>query len=135
MRKIANLEAGLNNQISQNKILKDLDTLRESIALQYKEFLALEQALIIATSTRLTRKQRFLLKWISKNYAERDVYTNLISRLSEDLKIPRSTIRWNLRGLREAGLIRAGDKENKGIPVRLTDVGKIMVEYFPEGSI
>jgi antitoxin (DNA-binding transcriptional repressor) of toxin-antitoxin stability system len=35
-------------------------------------------------------------------------------------------VRWNLQGLREANLIRAGDRENKGVPVELTDAGRIM---------
>ena len=53
-----------------------------------------------------------------------------LERLSGELGIPKSTVRWNLRGLREAGLIRAGDRENKGIPVVLTEMGQLMAEYM-----
>jgi len=58
----------------------------------------------------------------------------LIERLSRELGVPRSTVRWNLRGLRETGLIRAGDKENKGIPVELTYMGRVMSEYISSGT-
>ena len=46
---------------------------------------------------------------------------------------PKSTVRWNLRGLRDAGLIRAGDRENKGIPVGLTELGRLMADYISSG--
>jgi len=126
--------------VSYNRLLKDLDALEESISVHFKELHALERALVAAMSTRLTRKQRMLLRWLAEEYEDEAVYTALIERVSEELSIPRSTVRWNLRGLREAGLIRAGDRENKGIPVRLTDRGRIMVEHVardgarPEGS-
>ena len=125
-REITRLGAGIDDQISYNIILKDLDNLQESLSLHYREVYGLERALVAATSRRLTGKQRMLLRWLSENYRERMVYTALIEHLSKDLNIPKSTVRWNLRGLREAGLIRAGNKENKGIPVGLTNMGRIM---------
>jgi hypothetical protein len=39
-------------------------------------------------------------------------------------------VRWNLRGLREAGVIRAGDKDNKGIPVGLSEMGRVLADYL-----
>ncbi len=89
----------------------------------------LEQALITAASTKLTEKQRVILRWLMKNDETEAVYTVLIQQLSEELGIPESTVRWNLKGLREAELIKAGDKDNKGIPVSLTDMGRIMAGY------
>ena len=83
----------------------------------------MEQALMAAASSRLTGKQQALLGWIASRGDEFCVYTTLIDLYSEELGIPRSTVRWNLRGLREAGLIVAGDRENKGIPVALTEMG------------
>ena len=68
--------------------------------------------------------------WLSNDYDEDTVYTVLIDRLSRDMCIPKSTVRWNLRGLRDAGLIRAGDKENKGVAVELTDMGRTMAAYL-----
>ena len=82
-----------------------------------------------AASTKLTVKQRTILQWLTTRYEEDEVYTNLIKQLSEELEIPESTVRWNLRGLREAELINAGTKDNKGVPVTLTMMGKIMASY------
>jgi len=115
--------------ISYNRLLKSLDALEESLRVHFKELYALERALMAAASMRLTRKQRLMLRWLVENYRGEEVYTSLIERISEDLGIPKSTVRWNLRGLREAGLIRAGDRENKGIPVRLTERGRMVAEY------
>jgi len=115
--------------ISYNRLLKSLDALEESLRVHFKELYALERALMAAASMRLTRKQRLMLRWLVENYRGKEVYTSLIERISEGLGIPKSTVRWNLRGLREAGLIRAGDRENKGIPVRLTERGRMVAEY------
>lgn len=82
-----------------------------------------------AASTKLTEKQRTILQWLTTQYEEDEVYTNLIKQLSEELEIPESTVRWNLRGLREAELINAGTKDNKGVPVTLTMMGRIMANY------
>ncbi len=54
------------------------------------------------------------------------LYTTLIDKVSEELEIPKSTVRWNLKGLRDSGLIAAGDRDNKGVPVRLTETGRVM---------
>lgn len=134
-REITRLGVREADTISYNRILKNLDALEESISSHFKELYALERALMAAASTRLTRKQRMLLEWLAEDYMEEAVYTALIDRISGELQIPKSTVRWNLRGLREAGLIIAGDKENKGIPVRLTDKGRIMVEHIATDAL
>jgi predicted ArsR family transcriptional regulator len=64
-------------------------------------------------------------------HSEKPVYTVLIQQLSDELAIPESTVRWNLKGLREAELIRAGTKDNKGVPVSLTAMGRIMAGCAP----
>lgn len=116
--------------ISSNKFLKSLDALEESINIHFKDLYELEGALDAALSIRLTRKRRSLLRWLVEDYKDEMVYTALIEKISKDLKIPRSTVRWNLRGLRDAGLITAGDRENKGMPVRLTKRGEIMANLI-----
>ena len=106
-----------------------MDTLEQSIHAHGRQLDQLEQALMTAASTRLTGKQRIILNWMTANHVEDTVYTNLIKQLSGELSIPESTVRWNLRGLREAELINAGTKENKGVPVSLTTMGRIMASY------
>lgn len=49
--------------------------------------------------------------------------------------MPLSTVRWNLKILKKAGLIIAGDKNNKGIRVRLTALGIIAYESLKTEKI
>jgi DNA-binding transcriptional ArsR family regulator len=123
-----------NPSIQQNKLLKRCDALEESVQRHYNQLSQLEQALVTATSTKLTEKQRTILRWLTHNYREKAVYTVLIQRLSEELGIPESTVRWNLKGLRDAYLINAGTKENKGVPVSLTEMGRVMASYSLAGD-
>ncbi|MEM3703148.1 MAG: hypothetical protein QXX79_01805 [Candidatus Bathyarchaeia archaeon] len=53
------------------------------------------------------------------------LYYQLVNKLSTEQQIPRSTVRWNLNKLRDAGMIIAGNKNFKGLPVRLTEKGEI----------
>lgn len=129
---IVKLRVRASDEILFNKLLKSLDAFDDSLTIHIKEIQMLENVLEITNSIRFTEKQRRFLIWLSEEYDEAEVYTKLIDRISKKLDIPKSTVRWNLRGLREAGLIEAGDKDNKGIPVRFTKKGKIMVQYFSE---
>ena len=117
------------NQIAANRLMKRVDALEQSIHAHSRQLNQLEQVLMTAASTSLTKKQRTILHWLTMNHVEDTVYTNLIKQLSGELSIPESTVRWNLRGLREADLINAGTKENKGVPVSLTTMGRIMASY------
>ena len=117
------------NQITINRLAKRVDALEQSIHAHGRQLNQLEQALMTAASTKLTGKQRTILHWLTANRVQDTVYTNLIKQLSGELSIPESTVRWNLRGLREADLINAGTKENKGVPVSLTTMGRIMASY------
>ena len=117
-----------------SRVMESLEAIRESLVLHSKEIYGMEQALLAAATSRLTRKQQALLGWIASMGDEFCVYTTLIDLYSEELGIPRSTVRWNLRGLREAGLIVAGDKENKGVPVALTEMGQTLADYLEPWS-
>jgi len=117
------------NRIAVNRLMKRVDALEHSIHVHSRQLNQLEQALMTAASTKLTEKQRTILQWLTMHDIDDTVYTNLIKQLSMELDIPESTVRWNLRGLREAELINAGTKENKGVPVSLTMMGRIMSSY------
>lgn len=134
-REVMHLMKGIKNEFSFQLIIKDIDNIQESLYHHYREISAIEEALTIAFSRKITNKQRILLRWLSENYNEKMIYTVLIERLSNYLGIPKSTVRWNLKGLREAGFIRAGDRNNKGIHVALTDTGKIMAECVSNSSM
>lgn len=110
-------------------ITRRLDALEQKIRNHMRQHSHLEQALVMATCTNLTEKQRTILRWLTAHHDEQAVYTTLIQQLSREMGIPESTVRWNLKGLREAELINAGTKHNKGVPVSLTAMGRIMAGY------
>jgi DNA-binding transcriptional ArsR family regulator len=128
-REVTRLGGSAADATTYNRLLKNLDDLEETLSVHFKELFGFERDLMIVASTRLSGKQRTLLGWLSNNYRGEAVYTTLIERISDELGIPRSTVRWNLGRLRQAGLIRAGDRLNKGVPVALTARGAIMAEY------
>lgn len=128
-REITEFGLKTENKMAYFRLIKRVDSLEHSIQLHSKQLDQLEQALMTAASTKLTEKQRTILHWLTTRYDDDEVYTNLIKQLSEELEIPESTVRWNLRGLRDADLINAGTKDNKGVPVSLTMMGKIMANY------
>jgi len=80
------------------------------------------------TRERLNTKQLKLLSEIERN--EGLLYYQLIDKLSEEQGLPKSTVRWNLNRLREAEMVVTGNKNNKGIPVKLTRKGKMVVLAF-----
>jgi hypothetical protein len=112
--------------IGYNRLVKNVDSLEESLKEHYREFSAIEAALETSSNRRLTEKQRIMLRIVAE-VQEETLYTTLIDRVSDELEIPKSTVRWNLKGLRDSGLIAAGDRDNKGVPVRLTETGRVIV--------
>ncbi len=117
-----------------SRVMESLEAIRESLVLHSKEIYGMEQALMAAATSQLTKKQQALLRWIARMDYEFCVYTVLIDRYSKEQRIPKSTVMWNLRGLREAGLIFAGDRENKGVPVALTEMGQTLADYLEPWS-
>jgi len=118
-----------NPSAEYSQITRRLDALEQSVRRHMRQLSNLEQAFMTAACTNLTEKQRTILRWLITHYDEQTVYTALIQQLSQELDIPESTVRWNLKGLREAELINAGTKHNKGVPVSLTAMGRIMAGY------
>jgi DNA-binding MarR family transcriptional regulator len=114
------------DRIGYNRLVKNVDSLEESLKEHYRDLYAMEGALETASARRLTKKQRMMLRIVAEVQGE-TLYTTLIDRVSDELEIPKSTVRWNLKGLRDSGLIAAGDRDNKGIPVRLTETGRVIV--------
>ncbi len=88
-----------------------------------KKIEAVMEVLEALAKKRITMKQLNLLSKIEEN--EGLLYYRLVDKVSQEQKLPKSTVRWNLTKLREAGLIVAGDKKSKGVPVELTEKGRI----------
>ena len=120
-------------ETSHNRLLKNLDDLEESIGIHFKELDGLVRDLLAFETMRLTQRQRVLMRWLVEEYRGEMVYTSLIEKVSSDLSMSKSTVRWSFRGLRDGGLIRAGDRDNKGVPVSLTEKGALVAEYLTAG--
>ena len=88
----------------------------------------LEVSIFTFAVARLSRRQKLLLKELAQILdRNRDLTMTSAGRiLSLKLKLPESTVKWNLRELRDMGLIVAGDVNSKGTSVRLTDIGQII---------
>lgn len=75
---------------------------------------------------RLTKKQKLVLKKVSCIESKMTL-SFLAERLSNELKIGKSTVRVILQTLRDIGLISCGSSDDKGKPVELTKIGKIVI--------
>jgi len=77
---------------------------------------------------KLNEKQKLLLKELAQILdRNRELTMTSAGRiLSLKLRLPESTVKWNLRELRNMRLIIAGDVNSKGTSVRLTEVGQII---------
>ena len=67
----------------------------------------------------MNEKQLLILKELAKN-GHYVTVTNLLQSLSRKTGIALSTLRWNVKKLKRLGLIQCGDKNNKGVPAKLT---------------
>ena len=120
------------NRAPQENTENILELLREVLENASQRILVLEEALEILTKKRLNMKQFELLSKIKQD--EGLLYYQLINKLSQRQGLPESTVRWNLNKLRDAGMVVTGDKNIKGVPVRLTEKGKIVASAFKNGK-
>jgi DNA-binding MarR family transcriptional regulator len=84
-------------------------------------------------TTNLSQKQFELLLTLREN--EGLLYYQVVQSISSEQGIPASTVRWNLNKLRNADLVIAGDKDNKGIPMQLTSSGRLIASLYEESKI
>ena len=89
----------------------------------------LENSIIKLARERLTKKQKQILYYLHKN-KEKINATNLVSKLSEELNCSKSTGWNNLNSLKRSSFLSFSSRENKGVPVELTKIGKIIIKSF-----
>ncbi|MEM5793614.1 MAG: hypothetical protein QXY45_04660 [Candidatus Aenigmatarchaeota archaeon] len=82
----------------------------------------------------LNNTQLLILKELVNNAHYTNV-TDFIENLSEKYNIPESTIRWNVGILRDIGFIRCGNLRERGIPVRIEESGKIILDVLSSDFI
>jgi len=94
-----------------------------------------EKILIKLLPRALTYQQMAVLDELSSIQNPTTV-SRFIEYLSKKHQIPSSTLRWNIRQLRELELIKCGTSITKGIPMETTNSGKIvyaMLKQIKEG--
>jgi len=82
---------------------------------------------------RLGMKQLEYLAKVKENSGL--LFYQLVNKLSGELHVPKSTVRWNISKLRDYGMIIAGNKNFKGVPVELTEKGKIALLLTKENRL
>ncbi|MBI3413267.1 MAG: hypothetical protein HY051_04260 [Candidatus Aenigmarchaeota archaeon] len=95
----------------------ELNSLRERVA-------GLEN--LIRLGLRLTEKKRMILTEIAK-ISGRTTFTSAVDRVSRELELPYSTVKWNMMKLRSSGLITAGTRERQSLPIVVTDAGMMAI--------
>jgi biotin-(acetyl-CoA carboxylase) ligase len=128
MEELKEKVSGSSTSVSRDDVRKTLMELEIAFRQIEDSFSELERSINALALMRLTEKQQSILKWLCGNSKQNTVYTRMIEAVSKEFKIPESTARWNLKILREVALLEAGDRNNKGIPVRLTEAGRIALE-------
>jgi hypothetical protein len=82
---------------------------------------------------RLTNTQKQVLVESHRLLQFRDLsMTALADLVSRRSSVPYSTVKWNLRSLREMGLLSGGDMSSKGRPAQLTGAACMLATFFEE---
>lgn len=87
-------------------------------------FLQLAEARLSDTQKLVLRTSRDLLRFNEFSL------TGLADVVSRRSGVPYSTVKWNLRSLKDMGLLTGGDLNNKGQFASLTDEARMLVEYL-----
>ncbi len=77
---------------------------------------------VIKLGLRLTEKKKAILREIVK-ISGRTTFTSAVDRVSRELSLPYSTVKWNMMQLRSSGLIVAGTKDRQSLPIIVTASG------------
>ena len=117
---------------STNELFFELENMNLKLLneIDYKNmFSILKRSFIRLAQCRMSSKQKLLLKRSKSLLSSHDMtLTALAEFLSTELNLPHSTIKWNLRTLRDMGLLTAGDANEKGINAKLTFAGELLCE-------
>ncbi|MHA1950222.1 MAG: hypothetical protein ACW99G_10005 [Candidatus Thorarchaeota archaeon] len=87
-------------------------------------FLQLADARLSDTQKLVLRMSRDLLKFHELTM------TSLADLMSQRSNVPYSTCKWNLRSLKDMGLLTGGDLQNKGQFACLSDEARMLVDYL-----
>ncbi len=94
-------------------------------------FCSLAAAFCTLADARLTdtQKQVLVVSYRLLEFRELSM-TALADLVSRNSSVPYSTVKWNLRSLREMSLMSGGDLTSKGEPAKLTEEARMLAAYF-----
>jgi hypothetical protein len=94
-------------------------------------FWSLASSFCQLADARLTDTQKQVLVVSYRLLQHRDLsMTALANLVSRKESVPYSTVKWNLRSLRDMGLMRGGDASSKGTPAELTAEAHMLADLF-----
>ncbi len=96
-----------------------------------RDYQNLKLILLSLSKERLNRKQKKILHYLYNTKIIINV-TNLVHKLSIELNCSKSALWNNLNSLKKYGLINYSSLHNKGLPVKLTSIGKIISKELEE---
>ena len=85
----------------------------------------IEDVIVALARERLTKKQKHILAFITE-IREPVTVTKLVGLLEERLNCSASSLWLNLKSLRRCQLLEFGDRRQKGIPVRISEAGRMV---------
>ncbi|MBI2112209.1 hypothetical protein HYT52_01605 [Candidatus Woesearchaeota archaeon] len=93
----------------------------------------LVKTLQLLAEERLTAKQKKILEYVSV-MSDSVTVTSLVHTLTDVLRCSQSAVWNNLRPLKKAGILSYGDANRKGIPVKMTQIGRVICIHLVEGK-
>ncbi len=92
---------------------------------------SLVATLLRLANARLSDTQKTVLMMAHRLLKHDDLtVTALADQVSRRSAVPYSTVKWNLRSLKEMGLLKGGDMCCKGENARLTYEAQMLADYF-----
>ena len=96
-----------------------------------RDYQKLKLVLLNLSKERLNQKQKKILFHLNKTEEKSNV-TNLVCKLSTELNCSKSALWNNLKSLKKLGLLDYSSLSNKGLPVKLTKVGRLIAKTLQE---
>jgi len=79
---------------------------------------------------KLSKRQKRILVEAYFNADGLTTLTSLARKIASKTNIPMSTVKWNLRLLRDLGLLIGGSIDRKNVPFKLSEAGRTLAKYI-----
>ncbi|TFG31860.1 hypothetical protein EU527_11435 [Candidatus Thorarchaeota archaeon] len=94
-------------------------------------FSSLVESYFRLATSRLSTTQKTVLIESHKVLKFNDLtVTALADLVSRNSSVPYSTVKWNLRSLKDMGLLTGGDTSSKGTPAQLTPEAQMLADHL-----